>query len=101
MKQFKIPVLLTIILFKVFQSEVDYKKELNDKNEEGKNSIVFSRQKMGFVTWTLMHFYSGFAPNNPTDEEQKELKELIRLLFDKKRKVLPLSRVFKRLSSVS
>ena len=57
--------------------------EKPETNKPDKTKLVFKKEEMGFITWTMMHFYSGFVPKNPNDEEQKELKELIRLMFTK------------------
>ena len=41
---------------------------------------MFSKQQMGQLTWTLMHLYSAYVPDDPTDEEKEEVIELYRLL---------------------
>ena len=95
MKKMKRILFIFIFTLGSFESSAKFQKDVKHSNDAEKNPIVFSKEKMGFMTWSLMHFYSGFAPETPNETEQSELKELIRLLSVKKGKILRVSGMFK------
>lgn len=41
---------------------------------------MFNREEMGRLVWTVMHLYSAYFPENPNEEEKKEVFTLIKLL---------------------
>ena len=41
---------------------------------------LFTKDQIGYMVWTVMHFYSAFAPETPNVQERAELATLITLL---------------------
>ena len=44
------------------------------------NHTMFTREEMGRLVWTVMHLYSAYVPEDPTEEEKEEVHTLITLL---------------------
>ena len=42
---------------------------------------LFDKEEMGYMVWTVMHMYSAYVPESPTFGEQRELVDLVTLLF--------------------
>lgn len=41
---------------------------------------LFNKDKAGFYVWSIMHLYSAFIPEIPTEQEQEEIGTLVELL---------------------
>lgn len=44
------------------------------------NHTMFSRDEMGNLVWTVMHLYTAYFPDEPTETEKEEVFTLIKLL---------------------
>ena len=67
------------IIPSAFQNQIQLITKSDIKLDDLRHNI-FTRNEMGRLVWTVMHLYSAYFPEKPTENQRQESFTLIRLL---------------------